>query len=76
MADETYRKFHSGRFGQDAEPIKIEYETKISGSKGVSGGSGKKDTTAKDDAGNTYKDQETADMFSGMTKFMGSMGGG
>ena len=34
MADETYRKFHSGRFGP--EGIDINFETKIEGSKGVS----------------------------------------
>lgn len=32
-ADETYRRFHAGRFGP--ETIKINFETEIEGSKGV-----------------------------------------
>ena len=68
MADDTYRKFHSGRFGP--EDIDINFETKIEGSKGVTGSNPKKEKTFKDKEGNTYKDKETADMFDEQNKFM------
>ena len=67
MADEQYRRFHSGRFGP--EQVDINFETKIEGSKGVTGSNEKK-KLGKDKEGNTYKDQETADMFDEQNKFM------
>ena len=68
MADETYRRFHSGRFGP--ENIDINFETKIEGSKGVTGSNETKPKLGKDQEGNTYKDQKTADMFDSQNKFM------
>ena len=72
MADETYRKFHSGRFGP--EGIDINFNTEISGTKGVTGNdqSPKKKKVGKDKAGNTYKDQATADEFDSQNEFMSS----
>lgn len=67
--DETYRKFHSGRYGP--EVVDIDFETEIEGSKGVTSNKKKKEEKlGKDKAGNTYKDQETADMFDSQNEFM------
>lgn len=65
MADETYRKFHSGRFGPTGQ-VDIQFNTQIAGTDGVSGGespSQKKPALGKDKEGNTYKNQAIADDF-------------
>ena len=68
-ADETYRKFHSGRFGPGT--LDINFNTEISGTKGVSGNEpSSKPKLGKDKAGNTYKDQATADEFDSQNEFM------
>lgn len=46
--NENYRKFHSGRFGAQAEPIHIEYDTKIEGAKGVEPSTKKKTVMNED----------------------------
>ena len=72
MADETYRKFHSGRFGP--EDIDIKFDTNISGAPGVTTKDKKKkpkdDEDDKDEVGNTYDSPETANMFDSQNKFM------
>ena len=72
MADETYRKFHSGRFGPAS--VDIEFSTQISGTDGVDGGSSpskkKGEPEGKDKMGNTYKNQAIADDFDAQEALM------
>lgn len=46
--NENYRKFYSGRFGEQAEPINIEFDTQIEKTKGVTS-SGKKKSNMNED---------------------------
>ena len=68
MADESYRKFHSGRFGPEGT-INPDFATKVE-----SGGSFKNQKSGaklgKDKAGNTYSSQKTADEFDSQDEFM------
>lgn len=70
MADETYRKFHAGRFGP--EGMELDFKTKIGGAVASSPKEKEKpkDEENKDEAGNTYKDKETASMFNSQNAFM------
>lgn len=47
MADETYRRFHSGRFGPEGE-VNIPYDTQIAGTKGVTSNTPKKEEKEKE----------------------------
>lgn len=48
MADETYRRFHSGRFGP--ETIEMDFDTKIEGAKGVTPSGKRKKKEEEEDA--------------------------
>ena len=70
MADDTYRKFHSGRFGPEGT-INPDFATKVeSGGSFQNQKTGPQTSTGKDKAGNTYSSQKTADEFDSQDEFM------
>ena len=64
--DEGHRRFHSGRFGPTTEMQ--DFNMKDNGK--TSGKQRQIKSKGKDEAGNTYKDQATADEFDSQNKFM------
>lgn len=72
--DETYRRFHSGRFGPST--VTPEFSTELEDSGGVTNQGSPADTKkpklGKDKAGNTYKNQDIADDFDAQEALMKS----
>jgi hypothetical protein len=71
--DEGHRRFHSGRFGppEEVQDFNMRNTGGASIQKQVSKTDDKdKEKPGKDDAGNTYKDQNTANEFTSQNKFM------
>lgn len=60
MADDTYRRFHSGRFG--TEGIQIPFDTQIAGASGVT--VNKKDPKKKDEEEPNQDQKDYADSVS------------
>lgn len=60
MADDTYRRFHSGRFG--VESVDVNYDTQIEGAKGVTVSGNKEKEKEKPEVKEVPKEMEKKDV--------------